>query len=64
MMVTVKDVKKEFHDKSLQLSTAIISLMNADSITLGSVAAVMWLKYPRERLTSGVCHKRQANGRS
>ena len=46
MMVHIKDVKKDFHDKALTLSTTIIQIMNADSKEIdrqsGSGITVMW----------------------
>lgn len=46
MMVHIRDVKKDFHDKALTLSTTIIQIMNADSKEIdrqsGSGTTVMW----------------------
>lgn len=54
-MVKIKRVKKDFNDKALTISTAIITKMNADSTSpTGSDITVMWYKYLCERLTSGV----------
>ena len=71
MSVTVKNVKHDFSDKAITLSTSIISLMNADTIRTFIICAMTngaWsstVSDPtvrlvinlRERLTSGVCHQ-------
>ena len=56
--VNIVGVKKDFSDKTLTTPISDIVPMNADStmIATGSDTAVMSYKYPRERLTSGVCH--------
>lgn len=62
MAVTVRSIKHSFTDKSLTIPTAIISLMNADTLKtfepmdLEESGSVVTLSINlRERLTSGVC---------